>query len=308
MAGSFKKMLVAAGIVGAMATGALVTGLAVAVTAEETVPTGAEASPEASADLAVSQVASDGSGSGHTKVTVSVKNLSANAAANPVVTMLLSTTSTGIGVVPVSSNLASTQCPTQLAPAGWQVMYTCRSSTSIPGNGTWTLVLDLSGNVGKAFKQFASAGTSSGETSMANNATTLSSYYGPAAELAVSQTTLVSFGSGKRTIRASTTNNGPSTANALQLVVEIKAPNFSTATASSNLPTSCQFIPPASGFNAALSCVTNTVGPGVTWMVTFNNTGAPGTALRYVSQVTASNPADPITTNNSATTNTTFTP
>jgi len=64
--------------------------------------------------------------------------------------------------------------------------------------------------------------------------------------------------------------------------------------------------PPASGFNVAASCTTNSLGLLKNWKVTLSYTGTPGGSLEQVGNITAGSPADPNTANDSATTNTNY--
>ena len=94
-----------------------------------------------------------------------------------------------------------------------------------------------------------------GDPSLANNSSTIHSFFGSRADLSLAQSATAGASAGKVTVTDSIRNNGPWTANHLQQVLEIKSPTFKKVTASSNLPgASCLFIPPASGYNAAVSC------------------------------------------------------
>jgi hypothetical protein len=139
-----------------------------------------------------------------------------------------------------------------------------------------------------------------------NNTSTKSSYYGPRADLALAETAAPGTASGKAKAVSTVTNHGPNTANALQMIVEIKSSGYHSVAATGNISTSCQFIPPATGYNRAVSCVTNSLGTGKQWIVTFNYTGTAGTSLTIKTSVSANSPPDPVTTNNSRTKSTTY--
>jgi hypothetical protein len=257
-------------------------------------------------DLVLKQTTSNGAASGETVVTVKVSNPGSETASKPVLTALISTPSTGLGIVPTSAS-PSTSCPVQRQPSGYQAMFTCQTA-SIAAGGTWTVVFKFTGTAGKAFTSFMSVGeVSPSDTNMANNATTLNSYFGPAADLQLAQATVPNVTSGRAVIRSTTTNKGPWTANNLQVVAEVKAPNFSAVNASSNQNgVSCQFIPPAAGYDHAFACTLGSLAPGAAWTLTFTHTGTAGTSLQQVTQVTAASPSDPVTSNNNATTNTSY--
>jgi hypothetical protein len=140
---------------------------------------------------------------------------------------------------------------------------------------------------------------------VSDNTDSISTYYGPRANLAVTQSA-ASGASGHVIITTKTVNRGPSKASNLQMVVEVKATGSLGASATSSSPAAaCQVIPPASGFNFAFSCnMSGTLAPRKTWTITVNHSGPAGGAVKIVSKTTAISPADPVGGNNSATTNT----
>jgi hypothetical protein len=186
-------------------------------------------------------------------------------------------------------------------------MFNCQTS-SLAAGSNWTLTETYSGTAGVAFTSFGSVGENNpGDPSLSNNSSTLKTYFGPAADLKLTQAVTPGTSSGTVTITDTAKNLGPWTANTLQLVIEMNSPGFSNVGASSNLPASCQFIPPASGFNVAASCTTtNSLAPLKNWKITLTYSGTPGGSLEQVGNVTANNPPDPHTANDSATTNTNY--
>ena len=185
-------------------------------------------------------------------------------------------------------------------------MFNCQTP-SLAAGSNWTLTETYSGTTGTAFTSFESVGENNpGDPSLSNNSSTLKTYFGPAADLKLTQAVTPGTSSGTVTITDTAKNLGPGKANALTLTIEINSPGFSNVGASSNLPSSCQFIPPASGFNVAASCTTNSLGLLKNWKITLSYTGTPGGSLEQIGNVTASNPPDPNTANSSATTNTNY--
>jgi hypothetical protein len=263
----------------------------------------AGASAAGSANLSLQQTPSNGASSGSTVDKVVVHNAGPDTANALDVTILVKTKSSlGLGL---TSNL-STSCQQQPAPTGWTFLFNCQTS-SLSAGSNWTLTETYSGTAGVAFTSFQSVGENNpGDPSLKNNSSTLKTYFGPAADLKLAQAVTPGTSSGAVTITDTAKNLGPWTANSLALVIEVNSPGFSNVEASSNLPTSCQFIPPASGFNVAASCTTSSLAPLKNWKVTLSYNGTPGGALEQVGNVTANNPPDPNSANSSATTNTNY--
>jgi len=266
-------------------------------------PSSAGASATGGADLSLRQTPSDGASAGSTLDKTVVHNAGPDAANTLDVTILVKTTSSmSIGV---TSNL-STLCQQQPPPAGWTFMFNCQTP-SLAAGSNWTLTETYSGTTGVAFTSFESVGENNpGDPSFSNNSSTLKTYFGPAADLKLAQAATPGTSSGTVTITDTAKNLGPGKANSLKLVIEINSPGFSNVGASSNLPSSCQFIPPASGFNVAASCTTSSLGLLKNWKIILSFTGTPGGSLEQVGTITAGSPADPNTANDSATTNTNY--
>ena len=266
------------------------------------VPSGA-ALAAATADLSVSQRISGGSVSGQTIDTVTVHNAGPATATNVNITSLLTTASSGLYI---RSNTGT--CQLAPPPSGYTLLATCQMGSIASGHRVKE-VFTLSGEAGVAFTNFVTVGAASpADPKWSNNAGTKSSWYGPRADLALTGTAKPGTTSGTAKVVSTVTNRGPSTANALQMIVEIKSPGYSSVLAAGNLAGSCQFIPPASGYDQAVSCVVDALGSGKQWVETFAYTGTAGTSLIVDTSVSANNPTDPVSSNNSNTKSTTYKP
>lgn len=276
---------------------AVVVGLATA-TAITTAGGSSRAEAGGTADLSVSQVVSNGTGSGNTTIVDHIHNEGPSTATEVVATALLKTSGGS-----VSYTTSNATCEQQPAPSGWTFMFTCQLA-SLKSGHTWIPKFSLTSSNGAPFTRFVSAGENGpGDPSLANNSSTLNSYFGSRADLSLSQKATAGSSAGKVTITNSIRNAGPWTANNLQQVIEINSPTFSGVGASSNLSgASCLFIPPASGFNAAVSCTIGSLDPGGLWKLTFDYTGGPGGSLVQDGTITAASPTDPVPGNNTATT------
>ena len=286
-----KRRLAAAVVVG------LATAGAVTIAGGSTV-----ASAAGTADLSVSQVVSNGTGSGNTTVTDHIHNAGPSTATEIVATALLKT-----GGGSVSYTTSNATCEQQPAPSGWSFMFTCQLA-SLKSGHTWIPKFSLTSTDGAPFTRFVSAGENGpGDPSLANNSSTLDSFFGSRADLSLTQKATAGASRGKVTITNSTRNAGPWTADNLQQVSEINSPTFTGVGASSNLSgASCQFIPPASGFNSAVSCTIGSLDPGVLWKLTFHYTGGGGGSLVQQGTISAASPSDPVPGNNTATTTTAY--
>jgi hypothetical protein len=184
-------------------------------------------------------------------------------------------------------------------------MFTCQLASLQPGH-TWVPKFTLTSTQGAPFTRFLSVGENGpGDPSLANNSSTLNSYFGAAADLSLGQGATAGSSSGKVTTTDSIRNKGPWTAQNLQLVIEINSPTFVSVGASSNLSgASCLFIFPTTGFTEAVSCTIGSLTPGPLWKLTFAYIGGPGGSLVQQGTISAGSPSDPVTTNNTATTTT----
>jgi hypothetical protein len=201
----------------------------------------------------------------------------------------------------------STICEQSPAPSGYAFMFNCQTP-SIASGSSWTFTLTYTGTQGVAFTNQLFVGEAGpGDPNLANNTSTLNSWFGPAADLALTQVSGRAPATGQAQIINRIKNNGPSPANSLQFVAEIASPGFSSVGATSNLSgSSCQFIPPASGYNVAVACTIASLAPGATWTETFTYHGAAGGALKQSGKVTANSPSDPAPSNNAASTTTNY--
>ncbi len=264
------------------------------------VPGGA-ASAAGTADLSVSQSISGSSVSGQTIDTVTVHNAGPTTADHVNITSLLKTASSTFGI---HANFGS--CELAPPPSGYAILTTCQLG-SVASGASVKEKFTLSGKAGVAFTNYVTVGAASpSDPNWSNNARTRSSWYGPRADLALAVTAKPGATSGTAKVVSTVTNHGPNPANALQMIVEIKSSGYRSVRATGNISSSCQFIPPATGYKQAVSCVVGSLGTGRKWIVTFAYKGTAGTSLTVKTKVSANNPPDPVTTNNSRTKSTTY--
>jgi hypothetical protein len=228
------------------------------------------------ADLRLKQTPSDGPSDGTTVVKTVVHNEGSDTANALDVTILVKTAS-GM-TISLSGNI-STVCQQQPAPRRWTFMFNCQTPSLAAGHN-WVLTAAYSGTAGVAFTNFESVGEGGpGDPSLSNNSSTLKTYLGPGADLRLTQAATAGTSSGAVTIIDAVRNLGPSTASGLRVTIEINSPEFSNVQATSDLPTNCQFVPPAGGFNAAAMCTTtSSLARLKYWHVQFDYTGTPGGA------------------------------
>jgi hypothetical protein len=263
---------------------------------------GPSASAVATANLAVSQSFSGGTTSGETVDTVTIKNLGTATASNINLTILIKTASTTTYVSAHNGGTSELSPP----PTGFKLMVNTQYS-SIAAGAHLTLPFTLGGIAGIAFTSFVSVGVASpGDPNLANNSNTKSSWYGPRADLRISSKVVAVTTAGRAKIVTTITNAGPNAANALQTIFEIKSSTWVSGVYSATPATSCQFIPPAAGYNRAVSCVTNSLATFKSWVITAIYRGGAGTSFTVNAKVSANNPTDPVTTNNSNTRTTTY--
>lgn len=257
------------------------------------------ASAAGTADLSVTQAVSDGSASGHTTLKAFVHNAGPADASIVNLNTLITTSSGGFGVL-LTNSPSGTHCELTTAPPSYKGLYSCQIPTVASGK-TATLTFDYSGTQGTAFTNdiYLGARTPS-DPKQSNNTSHLNSYYGPASNLVVTQKA-TSGAHGKATIVTTTKNFGPSTAHAIQVIMEIKSPGFSSVGYSGNISASCQFIPAATGYDRAASCTTDTLAPGKSLILTGKFQGTAGSHLSQKATASANTPADPATSNNTRT-------
>jgi hypothetical protein len=265
------------------------------------------ASSSGSADLRVRPTTTaNGTSSNQTVITDHIANLGPSTATNIVAVALLKTNSPSTSYT--TSNAACEQEP---APSGWSFMFTCQKD-SLAAGFAWIPKFTITGTTGSTLTRFLSVGENGpGDPVSSNNSTTLQTFIGAEADLSVAQrASNVGAASGDATVTATVKNNGPWTANSLQFVGEINSPGWSSVFYTSNISgTSCQFIPPANGFNVAVSCTTSSsLAPGKSWVLTGSYTGTPGGSLVVQGSASANNPPDPLSSNDTVSTSTSYAP
>jgi hypothetical protein len=279
--------------------GTALLGVAALVGTAVVVLATSSASAAGTVNLGVAQFVSNGAGSGQTVITDHVHNSGPSTATSVVAVVLINTSSAALNTAATNADA----CQDEPAPPGWVFMLTCQRA-SIASGSTWLPKFTVTGTNGASLTWFLSVGARETDPTFSNNSSTLHTFLGSEADLDLSQAAKAGASAGKVTITATIRNHGPWTANALQHVTEINSPGFDGVLITSNVSSSCQFIPPASGFNSAVSCVTNVLAPRHSWVLTFAYSGTAGGSLVAQGKVSANSPADPVSSNNSATTTT----
>jgi hypothetical protein len=284
-----------------LVTAVTVGALALAGGAAVMLATAAGASASSTADLSVSQSISAATASGSTTDTVTIHDASATTSSHVNLTLLLTTRS---HVFAVHSNVGT--CQILVPPAGFQLMASCQFA-SVPARHSLKDTLTYSGTAGLAFTSYVTVGQSSpADPSYKNNHSTVSSWFGPRADLALSETAAPGATAGTAKIVSTVADRGPNNAVALQLIIEIKSSGYHSVHAASNVSASCQFIPAASGYTRAVSCTTNSLKTGAKWIITCSYTGTDGASLVTKTSTSANTPADPVTSNNVSNKSTTY--
>jgi len=255
-----------------------------------------------SADLSVKQVFSGSSTSGNTIDTVTIHNYGPDPATNINVSKFLATTS---GTFSVLSNKGV--CERMPPPStAWQLSDACQVG-SLASGGSLVITVTWIGTAGVAFTSTVTVGSSEADAKPTNNISTASSWYGPRADLHLTQTASVGATSGKATVVHTVLNRGPNNASSLQLVVEVKATaSVSFAFSSTTAGTACQTIPPASGFNFAYECNVSSLAANAKWVLNGTYTGTPSAAFSLKTTISAISPTDPVPADNTGTAAATF--
>jgi hypothetical protein len=254
-----------------------------------------------SADLSVRQAFSGSSTSGKTVDTVTIHNAGPDTATNINYSKFLATTSSA---VTVTSNVGV--CEFMPPPSSaWKLFDACQVG-SLAAGGNIVITVTWGGTAGVAFTSTVTVGSSIVDPTSSNNISKASSWYGPRADLHLSQSGTIGSTAGKAKFVHTITNRGPNKANALQLIIEIKSSGSFSVGYSATPLSSCQTIPPATGFQHAVACTTNSLATGAKWTLTGTYTGPAGTAVSVKTTVSANNPADPVSRDNSGTAATTF--
>lgn len=244
-------------------------------------------------DLKLTQKISGSAQAGHTFDTITVKN-NGSATATHVSFQLYTNTDGPFGDLFSGTNLV---CEVMPAPTPYNYATACQYTGSISPSGSYSLKGDFSGTVGAKFTNLATVGEYQGDAHMTDNKSTVTSWFGPRANLAVGGTAKPGTHTGHLTAVTTVVNRGPNTANNLQEVVEVKNLNGALGSGSSG---SCQTVPPASGYDFAFSCVKNSLAQGAAWKITFDYTGHSGDSATMVTTVT-SQTIDPVMSNNTMT-------
>ena len=287
---SRKHSMVATGVMAIVATAAAVAVMG-----------GSASAASSSADVSMRQHISGGSSNGQTVDTITIHNAGPSTANNVALTMLQKSTS---NFILTSTNHGT--CETEPPPSGYLGLATCQFGAFASGASVVETVT-FTGQTGVAFSNYATVGVSGpSDPKLTNNSSTVSTYFGPRADLTVHGTAAPGTKSG--TAKAVTTvfNRGPNMAKALQLIVEIKSAGLKGVTATATPLSSCQTIPAATGYDGAISCVTDSLATGAKWVLKFSYAGRKGAALTMKSTVSANTPADPVSKNNHLTKKTTM--
>jgi hypothetical protein len=270
-------------------TGVLaVTGLATVVATTGT------ANAAGQPDLSITQTISGGTEAGQTFDRFTVVNHCTATASHINVELLITTKSHGFLI----SYAGPGTCEIMPAPAPYNFASACQFTDSLGAGDSVTSSAVMTGTAGKAFTALAEVGLFQPDSNVANNHSTVSSYFGIRADLAVRGTAKVGTKSGHATAVTTVVNRGPNTSSALQQTVEIK--KAKSVSVSGTPHSTCQIIPAASGYNLAASCVTSKLTNRQKWVLTFDYHGTSRKRIVIVTKVTALT-KDPVTTNNTMT-------
>jgi hypothetical protein len=279
-----RARLAALGTIGALAG---MTTLALLVTA--TGPAQATSSP----DLKITQFISGSTQSGHAFDTFTIKN-NGSAAASHVNMQMYTTVSGAFGDIFVSGSIV---CEVMPVPAPYNFGTACQVSGSIAAGASVSFKADFSGTPGNKFTNLATVGEYQGDANNADNKSTVSSWFGIRADLALAGTAKSGPKKGHLTAVTTVVNRGPNKAVHLQEAVEVKNVSGATATGSSG---SCQVIAPATGYDFAFTCVKDGLFAHKAWKITFDYRGTSGKKATMVTTI-SSLTKDPNSKNNKIT-------
>ena len=255
------------------------------------------ASPAANAaghpDLKITQRISGSTTKGHTFDTITIKN-HGTASASSVNIQLYTTTTSAFTDVFVGG---AAVCEVMPAPKGYPYATACQITGSIAAGKSVSLKGDFGGTAGVKFTNLATVGEFQGDASYTDNRSSVTSWFGPRADLAVSGTAKPGTKKGHLTAVTTVVNHGPNNAVNIQEVVEVKNLNGALGSGTTG---SCQTIPPATGYQFAFSCVRSSLNTGQAWKITFDYTGTSGKTATMKTTVT-SQTKDPYTKNNAMT-------
>ena len=260
-----------------------------ALLATTTAPAGATSQP----DLKLTQKISGSAQAGHTFDTITVKN-NGTATASHVSFQLYTNTDGPFGDLFSGDSLV---CEVMPAPTPYNYAAACQFTGSISPTHSYSFKGDFSGTVGAKFTNLATVGEYQGDAHLSDNKSTVTSWFGPRANLVVGGTAKPGTQTGHLTAVTTVVNKGQNAAHNLQEVVEVKKLNGALGSGSSG---SCQTVPPASGYAFAFSCVKSSLAQGAAWKITFDYTGHSGDTATMVTTVT-SQTIDPVPANNTMT-------
>jgi len=273
-----------------LAAAASTAGLAVVATG---VVPAATANAAGHPDLRITQRISGSNTKGHAIDTITIKN-HGTASASAVNVQMYTTTSSSFTDVFVGG---AAVCEVMPAPKGYPYATACQITGSIAAGKSVSLKGDFGGTAGVKFTNLATVGEFQGDASYKDNRSSLTSWFGPRADLAVSGTAKPGTKKGHLTAVTTVVNHGPNNAVNIQEVVEVKNLNGALGSGTTG---SCQTIPPATGYQFAFSCVRSSLNTGQAWKITFDYTGTSGKTATMKTTVT-SQTKDPYTKNNTMT-------
>jgi hypothetical protein len=244
-------------------------------------------------DLAISQRVSGSSQHGHTLDTITIRN-GGTASATHVNVEMLTTTSGPFTDVAISGQVA---CEVMPAPPPYDFATACQVSSSIDPGAAAAIKFDFGGTAGAKFTNLAQVGEFQADGNIKNNTSTLSSWFGPGADLALSGTAKTGTVRGHATTVTTAVDHGPNDASSLQETIEAKSVSSATAHGTTG---SCQVIAPATGYSFAAACVTNSLATGAKWTLTIDYHGTSGKTMTVVTKITSLT-KDPNTANNTIT-------
>jgi hypothetical protein len=272
---------------GTAATLAGMTTLALLVTASGS----AQASSQP--DLKIKQFISGSSQSGHAFDTFTIKN-NGSATASHVNMQMYTTTNSAFGDIFTSGPIV---CEVMPVPAPYNYGTACQVTGTIAAGGSVKFKADFGGTAGVKFTNLATVGEFQGDANVKDNSNTVSSWFGPRADLALAGTAKSGPKNGHLTAVTTVFNHGPNKASHLQEAVEVKNVTGAHATGSSG---SCQTITPATGYDFAFTCVKDALDAHHAWKITFDYSGTSGKSATMVTTI-SSLTKDPNSNNNKIT-------
>jgi hypothetical protein len=241
-------------------------------------------------DLAISQLVSANSQAGHTSDIVTVANHGSATASHLNVELLFTTSSGRFS----DSFAGDVTCETMPAPSPYRYALACQLAASLGTDQSVSFSADLAGAVRAKFSSLALVGELQPDAQPANNASSLTTYFGTGADLAVAGAVTTGAKVGHANAVIKIVNQGPSAASLTQAVLEAKHVGTAMVT---NHKDGCRSIPPASGYDYAASCVVAVLATGKAWTGDVKFIGVSGRNIT-VSVTASSHTADPDPTNN----------